>query len=379
MDLHLSLVFKKGDIVDWPEYGKILLEKCKKNEIPFHVGFELTPFCNFSCNMCYIRLNKKQAEAQGKLLTTEQWIHLAKEAKSLGALSMEVTGGEAMTRPDFHILYKTFIEMGFLIVLRTNGYAIDDRTIELLKHYKPRKVMITLYGASDRTYRKVCGIADGFTVVTKNILALKDAGLNVCLSATITRENEDDIESMQEWAGRNGFYLSLCGMLFTPIRGARRSVDHLKVRLSEDTYALSEGMKSLPREIPDRDFYMNPFWMCRAYGAKLTITWDGKMTMCNSNPSIWKDPFSEGMGKAYHELYSELRKIRRPKECGDCKYIDLCSVCPSMLYSATGSMERTTYEMCRIAHRKYKNQLLMTGYKAESDDQIQDNPCDEGV
>ena len=43
MDLHLSLVFKKGDIVDWPEYGKILLEKCKKNEIPFHVGFELTP------------------------------------------------------------------------------------------------------------------------------------------------------------------------------------------------------------------------------------------------------------------------------------------------------------------------------------------------
>ena len=142
MDLHLSLVFKKGDIVDWPEYGKILLEKCKKNEIPFHVGFELTPFCNFSCNMCYIHLTPEQAEQQGKLLSTDQWIHLGEETKKNGVVSLEITGGEAVTRRDFPALYTAFSKMGYMINLRSNGYLLCGNLIELLQQYKPKRVSI---------------------------------------------------------------------------------------------------------------------------------------------------------------------------------------------------------------------------------------------
>ena len=96
--------------MDWYEYSQILLEKCKQKEVPFSCGFELTPLCNFRCNMCYIRLDPEQAANQGSFLSTEQWIELANEAKQFGALSMEVTGGEAMTRPDFPILYRTFAD-----------------------------------------------------------------------------------------------------------------------------------------------------------------------------------------------------------------------------------------------------------------------------
>ena len=365
--------------MNWYEYSQVLIEKCKKKEIPYHAGFELTPFCNFNCHMCYIHLTKDQARAQGKLLSTNQWICLAKEVKDLGTISMEITGGEAMTRTDFPFLYKSFIELGFLIVLRTNGYLIDDNILRLLTQYKPRKIMVTLYGASDDTYKKCCGIDDGFSVVSNNLLKLKNAGMNVHLSATITTENEKDIALMRKWTEENGFDLSLCGMLFTPIRGAKRSIDHLKVRLPDDAYKLSDEMKAAPRDIPNREFYMNPFWMCRTFGAKFTITWDGKMTMCNSNPSVWRDPFKGGVDQAYHDMYRELKSIRRPKECAGCKYIDLCSVCPSMLYSATGSMEQTCEEMCRMARRKYKNQFFMHRDGLEVDKNTICNEYNEGV
>ena len=50
------------------------------NKIPLNTTFELTPFCNFSCVMCYIRLNKEIAKKQGEMLTAEQWLQIARQA-----------------------------------------------------------------------------------------------------------------------------------------------------------------------------------------------------------------------------------------------------------------------------------------------------------
>ena len=73
------------------------------------------------CNMCYIHLTPEQAASQGRLLNTSEWIDLADQAKRLGVVNLEVTGGEAATRSDFPILYEKFVKMGFLVTLRTNG------------------------------------------------------------------------------------------------------------------------------------------------------------------------------------------------------------------------------------------------------------------
>lgn len=352
--------------MNWADYSKTLLEKCKRTETPFACSFALTPLCNFRCNMCYVRLDPGQAAAQGRMLTAEQWLDLAREAKRLGTVSMEITGGEPLVRPDFVSLYSAFIDLGFLVVFRTNGYLLDTHKIDLLRDRRPYKIIITLYGATDRTYEKVCGVVDGFTVVSRNILALLDAGLDVRLTTTITKDNVHEVEDMQTWAHDHGIALALCGMLLTPNEGTNRSVEHLKVRLPDEVYELTEEMKSFERQIPNRKDFLDPFWMCRAFGAKFTISWDGKLSLCNTSTSIWEDPFTHGLEQAYHDLYRRLKALRRPEECASCRYIDFCSVCPSMLYSATGHPDRTSDEMCRIARRSYKNHLLLTGKGNES-------------
>lgn len=380
MRASVPLIFKESfseeRILNWIDYSHALLNKCKQKELPYHVCFELTPFCNFHCNMCYIRLNPRQAAKKGELLSTSQWIFLANAAKKMGALSMELTGGEALIRPDFNTLYNAFIDLGFLIILRSNGYSFNDDTLLLLKKKKPYKILITLYGATDETYQSVCGVANGFSIVSKNITMLRDAGFRIGLSTTITRENRSELGAMKTWANDNGFNLTVSGMLITPIEGTERTVNHLRFQEPNETFELTEEMKAIPRKVINKDFYLNPFWMCRSFGAKFTITWNGKMTMCNINPSIWSDPFKAGVETAYHELYSQLKAIKRPDKCMNCKYLDLCSVCPSMLYSGTGNMEQTNDDLCKYAHRKYKNQLL----KSNTYNYIElIKDCDDGV
>ena len=339
--------------MNWSEYCKPLFEKCKKEEIPFHACFELTPLCNFNCNMCYIHLTPRQAKAQGRLLSTDQWMRIAEDAKKMGTITLELTGGEAVTRPDFFELYRAFIRMGFLIHLRTNGYLIDQDIIGILKEYKPRKISVTLYGASDETYQRVCGISDGFSVVTRNIIEMKKAGLNVRLTMTVTNDNKDDVEVLEKWAEENGLFIIPFGALFTPIRGAKRSIEHLRLKYPEEESIIIDDAIPVSTDREDLDDLFNPFWLCRGFGAVFCMSWDGRMTLCNTLTEIWTDPLNDGLENAYHALYRKLKSVKRPKECLNCKYIEFCAACPSMLQSSTGKVDHTSNYVCKMARRRF--------------------------
>lgn len=362
----------------WDEYNKILLDKCKEQGIPFSACFELTPFCNFKCNMCYIRLEPEQAYAQGKLLSTEQWIDIAEEAKKLGTTTLEITGGEAAVRSDFPVLYEKFIKMGFVINLRTNGYYMAGDIRDLLIRYKPARVGITLYGASDSTYHKVCGVPDGFSVVTKNIIAMRDAGIRVHLTMTMTKENQNDVFALNEWAVKNNLQIRAYGGLFNPIRGAKRDIDYLKIKYTDEECEISDDMQFLPHEIQDRSKYLNPFWMCRGFGAIFCISWDGRMTLCNGMTYVWENPLTSGVENAYRNLYRKLRSISRPEKCRTCRYIDFCVSCPTQIISETGSPDQTSEEICRRARRRYKRELLVTKSGDTYNEGISDIICEEG-
>ena len=337
--------------MEWSDYTKLLIEKCKKRGVPSTATFELTPFCNFNCNMCYIRLSPEQAMSQGKLLSTGQWIDLAEETKRLGTFGLELTGGEALTRDDFGVLYERFIRLGYMVSLRTNGYLIRGENLDILKKYKPRHVSVTLYGGTNDTYQKVCGIKDGFSVVTENVLALRRAGIDVGITVTVTRDNINDRVLLIEWAKMNNFFITFYGGLITPIRSAYRSINHLKVNFLP---IQDEKEVEIPaRVISNRERYMNPFWMCREFGTRFCISWDGRMTLCNCLPSIWTDPLSKGVDNAFRLLNQKLGNVRRPVECLECQVIDYCGLCPSNLFSETGDHEKTCSRICNRAKMGY--------------------------
>jgi MoaA/NifB/PqqE/SkfB family radical SAM enzyme len=120
--------------------------------------FELTAFCTLKCPMCYVRIDKERADALGgKLVSGDQWIDLARQFRDQGGIFLLITGGEAMLHPEFPRIYSEITKMGLLVSLFTNGTTVDDKMLELLKKRPPAMLGITIYGASEDTYKKFGG------------------------------------------------------------------------------------------------------------------------------------------------------------------------------------------------------------------------------
>lgn len=62
-------------------YERILIAKAGESNTPISGSFELLPLCNMNCDMCYVRLDRKEMEQQGRLRTADEWIELAEQSK----------------------------------------------------------------------------------------------------------------------------------------------------------------------------------------------------------------------------------------------------------------------------------------------------------
>ena len=93
-----------------------LYQKADRERIPLSGTFELSPICNFSCRMCYVRKTKKEVEMHDrKIMTLDQWIWLGEKARDEGMLYLLLTGGEPLLWPDFCKVYYDLYEMGLLL------------------------------------------------------------------------------------------------------------------------------------------------------------------------------------------------------------------------------------------------------------------------
>ena len=78
-----------------------LFSKASHMNIPLGATFELSPICNLNCNMCYVRMSKKQVDELGGLKTADEWLDMARQCKEAGSLYLLLTGGEPFFYKDF--------------------------------------------------------------------------------------------------------------------------------------------------------------------------------------------------------------------------------------------------------------------------------------
>ena len=74
-------------------YKEYLYRKAARQRIPLGGTFELSPVCNFSCHMCYVRKTRAELKRLGKQeITADQWIRMGKECRDAGMLYLLLTG-----------------------------------------------------------------------------------------------------------------------------------------------------------------------------------------------------------------------------------------------------------------------------------------------
>ena len=330
----------------------------KKNFVPLNATFELTPFCNFRCVMCYVRLNKDEAERQGKMLSADEWLGIARQARDMGTLYVTLTGGEPFLHPEFWKIYEELNKMGFLISILSNGYHIDESAIEKFREFgMPFMIKLTLYGASDETYRKVCGSSDGFTKISKAVELLVQEKVPLKMTSTIVRENAHDLQAIYAFAREKGIPMQHTVSVVRSSRNSENTTESSRFALSDfpEEITLEELEKS---KFPPLE---SPFAWCASYGSSVWMTWHGHVQMC-SFMSIPEIVYSGDLASDYIRLHRELEKIKNPSECSECEWQEFCQRCPGVLCSESGHPEKTDAGLCDMAKRLYE---LYTQRKGE--------------
>ncbi len=342
--------------LDGLTYIEHLRKKQRERIMPFSVTFELTPLCNFRCKMCYIRLDKEQLCTAGQPLTTEKWIGIAREARDAGVYRIVFTGGEAFAYPDFRRIYETIFDMGFHITIISNGYLINESAIQWLKRRKPDFIKITLYGASDETYKKVCGIDHGFSTVTSNIRKIRENGISVVTCMTVIQDNNDDIDQVRDWVNKEGIKFVYSKVIRKKVGFARSTPEEVRVPVDIDADVETGVVKHTT------DLFAagngSPFENCRAYHDTCIIGWDGEVKGCNFISSITVKLEDGKFLDCFKELWKKLDCIKRPEKCKECQYLRFCNPCPGKLEGESGNPEEVSKYVCDFAKWCYYNRNL---------------------
>ncbi len=316
-----------------------------ENCVPFSTTFELTPFCNFRCVMCYVRLDRELADKQGEMLTASEWLDIAKQLRDMGTLKITLTGGEVFTHPQFWEIYSELNQMGFWITILSNGSLIDEEAMGNFRMYgMPYAVKLTLYGTSDETYKKVCGSSDGFTRISNAIDLLKDNGVPTLMTATIVKENADDMQDMYRFAREKKVPFQHSISVLKSSRGSINSAETSRLGLVD--YSDEMTLEDLEK---NRNFISElPFSMCASYRKSLFITWNGRFQMCSfmNQPNVI---YSGNVSETFNDLYSLLAQLKNPSECSACEWKEFCQKCPGILCAESGHPEKIDLSFCDTA------------------------------
>lgn len=349
-----------------------LVISATRKRIPLGGSFELLPLCNMDCRMCFLRLSPKEMRAQGRIRTADEWLALAREAKEAGMLFLLLTGGEPFLYPEFARLYRGLAEMGLFLTLNTNGTLITEEYADLLAEHLPRRVNITLYGSSDEIYGRLCRNPRGFTQVMRAIHLLQERHVPVKLNGSLTPDNWEDLEKIQQIAHELDIPLEVDSYMFpssrkgvckfdekarlTPEKAAEGYVKIRRDELSaEDFRELAKAMAECYDKEVDFPGECDPEPLpCRAGLSSFWINWKGMMTPCvfMDQPEI--PVFECGFAKAWESVKQERDNLFLPSDCTKCGKRAFCTVCGACAYTETGNVQKRPDYMCAMTAEKLR-------------------------
>ncbi|MCR5294075.1 MAG: radical SAM protein [Lachnospiraceae bacterium] len=333
-----------------------LRQTAKKEGIPLSGIFELTARCNFNCKMCYVHLAEDQIREQGRELSNKEWLKIAEEARRAGMLNLTLTGGEIFVRKDFRELYAELKKMGFLVNLMSNGYLIDEETMEWLAKDPPYAMRFTLYGASNETYEKVTGIPDGFDRVSHAVDLVRKTDIPFYLMGLIIKENNADLLKLYDFARDRNLFFQHSIAVVSPVRGARQDAAAHRVNVTDYPLELFKNFPKIDRLYVHKSRQLDE---CAHYRTGFYVTWNGRMQLCSflSEPS--EDVLGMGFDGAWKKLLDDLAVLPEPEECGDCRYAGFCRRCPGVLAAECGGPDKVSDFYCgqaRFAFHAYHNE-----------------------
>lgn len=313
--------------------------KARQQNVPANGGFELTPFCNLDCKMCYVHLRPDQLEPGQRLLTVDEWKNLIDQAVDAGMISADLTGGECLTYPGFKQIYMYLQSKGIRPTVLTNGRLLTGDMVAFFAESPPSKIQVTVYGSSNDAYERVCGYR-AFDEVIAGIERAKKAGLRIHCSITPSKYMQDDIDALYQLLRSMNVQYYLGGTMLPAREETGRRLDeyiveeevYMSMYQKEMQYRKNKENHNMqimvPRYLPSEK-KMPKGLPCGGGHSGFHVNWKGELCPCIAFSHTVHLPISQnGFLDAWRVMGSVMEVYREPDECSSCRLRKYCMSCP---------------------------------------------------
>ncbi len=154
---------------------------------PYQLSIGVWGRCNSHCAYCLNWQGKEQSPSSSKI------INIFLYAKSLGITQILFSGGEPTLRPDLLSLMEVAENMGFNVLLITNGIRLDKTYIKDLGEVGCKKIGISFDSFNPKLYKEIRGVE-----IEKPLNAIKELSnlvksaskeYRVSICVTISKKN----------------------------------------------------------------------------------------------------------------------------------------------------------------------------------------------
>lgn len=281
---------------------------CKRKRRFYSASYEITNKCNFQCQHCYL------GEKDNFELDLNRKKEIISRIYEIGCLWLQITGGEATLSKDFEEIYLLAHSLGLMITVSTNGSLISKYQ-KLFQKYPPYKLAISLYGATQETYKKVTKTSGFFLDVLEGFEYLKLNKLKPIINIILLNDNQAEISAMKKIVGKYGFNYHIYDEIAPTLFSLNNPLDYVVQCVSSD------------RERKRRRCYSG----CYAGQKFFHVDAMGRASICKiaRNPNF--NVLTTGADELFNNLFlSSKELLKKPKECVECSF-SKCYTCAPLL------------------------------------------------
>ena len=194
------------------------------------VDFAMTNLCNSKCKMCSARLlyfHKNQ-----NILSVDEIVETFLQASKLGAMHINLTGGEPLMRniDELSYIIRNIKPKFHLISLVTNSLLATKEKFSKLKKIGLDTIQLSIESMNPEVHDEIRGVPGNFEKVMQAFNYAKELNMIICLSTVVTHFNFDEVKKIIEFAKKHKHIF----VLLNPISASGAAVGDVEKKLNQD-------------------------------------------------------------------------------------------------------------------------------------------------
>ena len=273
--LHLYLA--NGSLRAYGQFLSYVARNMLNQAVPLYASLATTYKCQCRCVHCYAAGH----ETDGAELDTSEAKSVIDQAKQLGVVLINLTGGEPLLREDIVELVRHAHDAGLLTRLNTNGMLLDRKRVSKLKKAGLTQCCVSVDDADPETHDRLRGVPGTYAKAIAGIRNAREFGLSCRI---MTYASKGNLASGLEKTIELGRQLGVQSVyIFFPVAAGRWDASFDKVLTDEERAKVRSflDVTSVQLELPTTRT------MCSSFAkGVLYVTAHGDVTPCPLVPYV---------------------------------------------------------------------------------------------